>query len=90
MPLMLTTEESTDYMNGLADTVSRRIDELVAANRHCGKTEAALFCALLYLDEKNSAAKRIAVLEKQGDTYEESIADLKRENDELKKLISGK
>jgi Cell division protein ZapA. len=85
--LGIVTEETEEYITGLADQVDERVKAMIMSSKKCNKLEAALFCALDYLDEKTKTEETMTNLRKQIKSYEKDIEELKRENDELKKII---
>jgi len=86
--LSIVTEETEDYIKGLADQIDERVKAMIMSSKKCNKLEAALFCVLDYLDEKNKIESSMENLRKQIEGYMNDLEDLKRENDELKKIIN--
>ncbi len=85
--LNLLSEETEEYVVGLAKLVDQRINNMVISSKRCTKTEAALVCAMDYLDDKLKTALTLENLQKQRDSYLREIEALKKENNELKKQL---
>ncbi len=87
--LNLVTEESPDYMRELAAELDRRVTEIVVGNTRINKIDAALFCALDYLDALRKQESKIAAERERADKYQREFCLLKQENAELKLLLGG-
>ena len=87
--LTLVTEEEESYVKELAKMVDERIHKIIMSNKRCNKTEATIFCAIDYLDEKNKIELDMDKLRNQINGYKRDIEDLKNENTELKKLLDS-
>lgn len=85
--LKLTAEDSEAYIRALENKINERINDMVITKKRCNKTEAAIFCALDYLDEKCKAVHSMENLKKQIENYIREAESLKKENAELKKLL---
>jgi len=85
--MSIVTDDSEEYVKALADQINERVNSMVVSSRKCTKFEAALFCALDFLDEKNKTDNAMINLRKQIDGYVKDLEELKRENDELKKIL---
>ena len=58
MPVTVVTDESEETVKALAATLNERLQSVLWKSRQVSKTEAALFCALDYLEEAQSAKAR--------------------------------
>lgn len=85
--LAIVTDETEEYIKSLAQQISDRVKAMIMSSKKCSKVEATLFCALDYLDEKTKTEQAMDNLRKQIDGYIKDLEELKRENDELKKII---
>jgi Cell division protein ZapA. len=85
--MSIVTDDSEEYITELADQIDERVNNMVMSSRKCGKLEAALFCTLDFLDEKTKTDLAMTNLRKQIDGYVRDLEEMKRENDELKKII---
>jgi len=63
--LKILSDESEDYLNSLVRILDRRIGDMVMTNKRCTRLEAAVLCALDYLDDKIKAAAEIESLKQQ-------------------------
>ena len=52
MTVNIISDEQEEYVNGLVRLLDQRIEEMVSGNKRCSKTEAILFCAIDYFDDK--------------------------------------
>jgi len=87
--LNLITEENEEYVNTLVKMVDEKITLITKSNKRINKTEATIFCAMDYLDEKFKTELDMKKYGDQIDAYKRDIEELKQENDELKKLLEG-
>ena len=85
--LSLMSEESEEYIKKLAEVLNTRVNEMILSSKRISKTDAAMFCALDYLDMKLKTDLKLRETSEQFKAYEKMIEDLKRENDELRKLL---
>ena len=85
--LSIVSDETEEYIADLAEQIEDRVKAMIMSSKNCNKLEAALFCALDYLDEKKKTDLVMANMRKQVEGYIKDLEDLKRENDELKKII---
>lgn len=85
--LNIVTEEPEEYIKSLAVKVDERVNMILKSSRKCSKIEAILFCTLDFLDEKNKTDYAMENLRKQINGYMKDLEEMKRENDELKKII---
>lgn len=86
--LRLLSEESEEYVQGLARLIDQRVNNMVIASKRCTKMEAAFVCALDMLDDKLKTALDLENAQKQRDAYLRELEALKRENNELKKQLN--
>lgn len=87
MSLTLVSEESDEYLNSLAAQIEERIKDMTMKSGRVTKMDAAMFCALDYLDLKIKAEERVGDAKKQFEDYERTIAELQAENSELRALL---
>ena len=87
--LTIVTEEEEAYVKELARTVDEKIHKIIMSNTRRTKTEAIIFTAIDYLDERNKIELDMDKLRNQINGYKRDVEDLKRENDELKKLLDA-
>jgi len=87
--LSLISEEDEEYVINLAKQVDERVRKITMSNTRRTKTEATIFCAIDYLDEKLKTEIAMKKLSDQINGYKRDIEELKKENDELKKLLDG-
>jgi cell division protein ZapA (FtsZ GTPase activity inhibitor) len=80
--------DSEAYIKDIAKELDTEIREIVMANQRCGKSEAILLCAINHIDKKKKLEDVMATIENQIEGYKKDIAELKRENDELKKILA--
>lgn len=88
--LNLLTEETEEYVLGLAKLVDARVSAMVMASKRCTKTEAALFCALDYLDDKLKTKLELDEVKEENDSLKDENATLKAQLADLRvKYIKG-
>ena len=87
--LNLLTDESDDYMKELAEAVTKKITDRVMGNARTNKIDAALICALEYLDDVNKQKADIAKEHERAEIFYRELCLLKQENAELKTLLGG-
>ena len=80
MELNLLSDESEEYVLGLAKLIDQKISKIVLGNRHCNKTEAALVCAMDALDDKIK-------LNLELENTKEELEEARRDNQRLLKTI---
>lgn len=73
--LTILTDEPEEYVYGLAKLLDRRINDMVVNNKKCSRLDAAVLCALEYLDVKIKS--------------DDIIEGMKKEIEELKSRIEG-
>jgi cell division protein ZapA len=83
MELNLLSDEQEEYVLGLAKIIDGRINGMVMSTKRCNKTEAALLCALDYLDDKLKTALTLENVKKQRD---DAIMENQRLRNELDAL----
>ena len=74
--LIIMSEEEEDYVKGLTKILDRRINDMVVNSKKCTRFEAAVLCALDYLDGKVKDSAK--------------IEELSAENAALKKKLDEK
>ena len=85
--LNLVTEESPEYMEKLAEEIDKRVTQIVVGNTRTNKIDAALFCALDYLDAYHKQQEKINAERERADRFYREFCLLKEENAELKTLL---
>lgn len=90
MELNLLSDEQEEYVLGLAKILDGRINSMVMSNKRCNKTEAALVCALDYLDDKFKMALTLETVKKQRDDSIIENQRLRKELDDLRQKYSGR
>jgi cell division protein ZapA len=80
MELNLLSEESEEYVLALAKKIDQQIGSMTGGHKHTSKTEAALVCALGYLDGKIKTQAEL-------DELRDQLEDLQRENLRLNKAL---
>lgn len=88
--LNLLSDENEEYVLGLAKIIDGRINGMVMSNKRCSKTEAALVCALDYLDDKLKTALTLETVKKQRDESLLEIQRLRKELDDLRQRQTGR
>jgi Cell division protein ZapA. len=83
----LLSEESEEYVVGLAKIVSRKINDMVMSSKRCTKLEAAIMASLDYLDDKMKTAVKVDDLQSQIMNYAAESTKLRRENVELRRQL---
>ena len=87
MPVSIVSDESEESVKALAATLNEHVKNLMWKSRQVTKTEAALFCALEYLSDAESAKARADKAEAQLTLYSANIVRLREENDRLSKKV---
>ena len=89
---VISTSESEDYMQNLADRLNLDMNELMASSNTVSITTAAVMTALNYRDELEKASGSADNMRRQIKNYLEDAAsakmaaeELRRENDSLRK-----
>ena len=85
--ITVVTEESPEYMHALEQQLNARMSELTRSSRRVSRTEAAMLVALSCLDERVKAEARVRDLNEHFSEYGRVLDGVKRENDELRKLL---
>ena len=85
--LNLLSEESEEYVIGLAKIISRRINDIVMSSKRCTKLEASIMASLEYLDDKMKTAVKVDDLQSQIMNYATEATQLRRENVELRRQL---
>lgn len=80
MTVNIVSDEQEEYVNGLVRLLDQRISEMVEGNRHCSKTDAILFCAIDYFDDKIKNSLRFQHMQ-------ETIEKLEAENASLRAML---
>ena len=80
LELNLLSDESEEYVLQLAKMVDQQINTISQSSRRCSKTEAALVCALEYLDGKIKN-------QFEAEELREQLEALQRENARLSKAL---
>lgn len=87
MPVSIVSDESEEAVKALAATLNERVKNVMWKSRQVTKTEAALFTALEYLSEVESAKARADKAEAQLALYSGNIVRLREENERLTKKV---
>ena len=91
---VISTSESEDYMQNLADRLNLDMNELMASSNSVSITTAAVMTALNYRDELEKASGSADNMRRQIKNYREDAAsakmaaeELRRENDSLRRQV---
>ena len=87
MPVSIVSDEGEETVRALASALNERLQSLLWKSRQISKTEAALFCALAYLGEAQSAKQKLERAEAQMEVYAGNLARLTEENERLSKKV---
>lgn len=79
----LRTDDSPEYLIGLAKRVDKEISDMVKAKPNFGVQNAAVFVALTALDEAQKASQSIENVGKQIKSYVEETAKARKEKEKL-------
>ena len=79
----LRTDDSPEYLIGLAKRVDKEISDMVKAKPNFGIQNAAVFVALTALDEAQKASQSIVNVGKQIKSYVEETAKARKEKEKL-------
>ena len=79
----LRTDDSPEYLIGLAKRVDKEISDMVKAKPNFGIQNAAVFVALTALDEAQKASQSIENVGKQIKSYVEETAKARKEKEKL-------
>lgn len=79
----LRTDDSPEYLIGLAKRVDKEISDMVKAKPNFGIQNAAVFVALTALDEAQKASQSIDNVGKQIKSYVEETAKARKEKEKL-------
>ena len=85
--ITIVSGESPEYIRALEKQLNDRMSELTRSSRRVSRTEAAMLVALDCLDERVKAEMRYRELNARFDECGRVLDDVKRENDELRKLL---
>ena len=85
--ITIVSDESPEYMHALEKELNSRMSELMKSSRRISRTEAAVIAALGCLDGQIKAEARYRDLNSRFEEYGRVLDDVKRENDELRKLL---
>lgn len=88
--LNLLSEEQEDYVLRLAKILDGRIRGLVMSSKRASKTEAAILCALGFLDDKLKASLELESVAAERDEALRENERLKKELDELRQHRQSK
>ena len=87
LPVSIVSDESEETVKALAKTLNERVQSVLWKSRQVSKTEAALFCALEYLSDKEKACARADKAEAQLALYSNNVVRLREENERLSKRV---
>lgn len=79
--LSIVTDESQEYVLGLAKLIDSRMKQIIMTSKRCTKTEAVMFCALDYLDDNLKTRLR-------SEELSEENSALRAENESLKAQLA--
>ena len=79
MTFNIISDEQEEYVNGLVRLLDQRIEEMVSGNKRCSKTEAILFCAIDYFDDKIKNSLRFQHMQETIEKLEAENASLRSE-----------
>ena len=86
--LGIITEDGTEYVKKVANTVEEKINSMLKAQKNCSLIEAALFLAMDYCSNGEQDSKKVRNLETQVALYQANVNRLKKENEELRTKLS--
>lgn len=69
--LRIVTDESEEYLKSVAETIDKRMTDMIVSNKRCSRLDAALICAVDYLDGKLKAEEEIRRLKEENKTLRE-------------------
>ena len=69
--LHIVTDESEEYLKSIAETIDKRMTDMIVSNKRCSRLDAALICAVDYLDGKLKAEEEIRRLKEENKTLRE-------------------
>ena len=81
------SDESPEYIHALEQQLNARMSEITHASKRVSRSEAAMLVALDCLDERVKTEARLRELNDRFTEYGRVLDDVKRENDELRKLL---
>jgi len=87
--LKLVSDDNEEYLIKLAREIDRFVTGMVVANTRINKIDAALYCALEYLDKYNRQQDELNAQRERIERILGEFALLKEENEELKTLLGG-
>lgn len=88
LSILITTSEDETYTRELADELDRDINNILNANMGASVTNAALLCAISYLDNAKKSAKNANNMRNQVKDYMDDAAKAKFKYDEEHKRVS--
>lgn len=87
MPVSIVSDESEERVKALAAKLNEHVKSVMWKSRQVSKTEAALFCALEYLSDAESAKERAEKAEAQLALYSNNIVRLREDHERLSKKV---
>jgi len=81
------TEEAPETVEALVGMVDRKMRELSLKSRRCGKTEAALLCALDYCSDKIKIQRKLRAMESTLALTQSTLEELENENEALRREL---
>ncbi len=85
----LTTDDSAEYINGLAEKIDADINTISKANPKLNRDGCATLCALSLWDDQLKLSKKLDTLEEQLKAYLKDADNLRVENDILKSELEN-
>ena len=82
--LTMLSDNSPEEIKSMADALDKKLRELTIDQYHYNKTEAAIICALDFLEENKRLEKALAQLQHQLETQKLDLEILKIENEKLR------
>lgn len=87
--LTVRSDEPAEYVQGLARLLDQRMTSMLASGNHIVLSEAALFCALDYFDDKLKTSLRLEKLQGAFDRLTKENAALRADNAELLAMLDS-
>lgn len=84
VPLTLITDESEEFLNKLADSLSAQINAITNRTFCVSKLDAAILCALDAMGEGDKAAAKVRTLEAQISVLQMDLQSLREELDGMR------
>lgn len=82
--LSMLSDNTPEQIKAMAEALDKKLRDLTIDQYHYNKTEAAIICAMDYLEENKRLEKTIAQLRHQLETQNLDLEILKIENEKLR------